>query len=155
MLRKILIPIYHYMFFYKERTRYNVKLLLFLKRKNKMKMLRFFLRNRLEKKCHIEISEAAQIGSLILPHPHNIVIGKKAYVGENCTLYQNVTIGQKSDNYPNLKDGVIVYPSATIVGGITVGYNAIVGANAVVLHDVPDNAIVAGNPAKIIKYRED
>ncbi len=154
MIKKYLIPVYHYIFYYKERVKYKVKFLLWLKKEKKMKFLSFILRNHLESKYHILISKRSVIGSIILPHPRNVVIGDNVQIGEECVLYHDVTLGQNRGEYPCLKDNVIVYTGAKIIGGITVGNNAIIGANSVVTHDVPDNAVVAGIPAKIIKYQE-
>lgn len=94
------------------------------------------------------------------PHLLGIVISRAAIVGSNCTIYQNVTIGAKSYefgncdpiNYPILGDNVIIYAGAVIVGHIKIGKNAVIGANSVVLSDVPENAVYAGNPARLIKY---
>lgn len=92
----------------------------------------------------------------VLPHGLNgIIVSQYAKIGKNCTIYHQVTIGSKDDKYaPLIGDNVIIYPHAIIVGGIRVGNNAVIGAGAVVTKDVPENAVVAGNPAKIIKMRE-
>lgn len=96
------------------------------------------------------------------PHLLGIVISRAAKLGNNCIIYQNVTIGarnvkegdfNKPANYPIIGDNVIIYSGAVIVGSIKVGNNAIIGANSVVLNDVPENATVVGSPAKIIKIQ--
>ena len=66
-----------------------------------------------------------------------------------------MTIGQNLDMFPKIGDNVIVYTGAKIIGGRTIGDNAVIGANAVVIKDVPKNAIVAGIPAKVIRYRNE
>ena len=82
-----------------------------------------------------------------------VVIHARAIVGENCLIGQNVTIGGKSGWYevPIIGDNVEISAGARIIGPVKIGNNVIVGANAVVVKDVPDNCIVAGVPAKIIK----
>ena len=92
------------------------------------------------------------------PCPIGIVIAKDVVFGKNCTVYQNVTIGKKKtylveNKNTNIGDNVIIFANASIIGNVNIGDNAIIGAGAVVLDDVPENAIVAGNPAKVIKYR--
>lgn len=76
-------------------------------------------------------------------------------LGNNCTVFHNVTLGQNKDKYPIIGNNVIIYSGAKIIGNVRVGDNAIIGANAVVTKNVPKNAIVGGVPAKIIKYRGD
>lgn len=92
----------------------------------------------------------------VLPHPVGIVIGKYVRLGENCTIYQNVTIGAKNsialpDDYPNIGNNVIIYANSVLVGNIIIGNNVIVGAGAVITKSIPDNSIVVGNPSRIIK----
>lgn len=102
------------------------------------------------------ISDGAIIGpGLLLVHPLSIVIGQ-AQIGNYCTIYQNVTIGAnyKKDvggrQYPIIGDNVRLSPGAAILGPITIGSRVIVGANSVVMKDVPSNSVIAGVPAKII-----
>lgn len=82
-----------------------------------------------------------------------IVIHSRAVIGCNCLIGQNVTIGGKSGWYevPVIGDNVHISAGARVLGPIRIGNNVIIGANAVVVKDVPDNCIVAGIPAKIIK----
>ncbi len=76
-------------------------------------------------------------------------------MGENCSIYQNVTLGRgKTINgvdVPTIENNVTIYAGANIIGGVIVGENSIIGAGAVVVKDVPPNSIVAGNPAKVIR----
>lgn len=91
-----------------------------------------------------------------LPHGLNgIIISKYAHVGKNCKIYHQVTITTKRVNGKFVSavigDNCTLGVKSTIIAGVTIGNNVIVGANAVVTHDVPDNCVVAGVPAKIIK----
>ncbi|WP_434794262.1 2,3,4,5-tetrahydropyridine-2,6-dicarboxylate N-acetyltransferase [Terrisporobacter petrolearius] len=96
-------------------------------------------------------------GKLNFPHPHNIVIGDSVSLGNNCTIYQNVTIGKKGNlqvnenAYPRIGDNVTICTGAVILGDIKIGDNVIIGANAVVTKDLPNNIVAAGVPARIIK----
>lgn len=84
-----------------------------------------------------------------------IVIHARAEIGDNCIIGVNTTIGGRSGHYevPKIGNNVSISAGSRILGPIKIGNNAIIGANAVVIHDVPDNAVVAGVPAKIIKYQ--
>lgn len=84
-------------------------------------------------------------------HPFSTVIDAKS-IGKNFRFRNNTTIGYKGNDMPTIGDNVTLGPSVIIIGNVRVGDNAIVGAGAVVVKDVPDNAVVAGNPAKIIRY---
>jgi serine O-acetyltransferase len=103
-------------------------------------------------------SRLAEIGpGLRLPHPVGIVIGDSVKIGRNVALYQNVTIGLaeavedgSEKAYPEIGDGVTIYAGAVIIGPIRIGKGAVVGANAVVTRDVPENVTVAGVPARIL-----
>jgi serine O-acetyltransferase len=97
----------------------------------------------------------------LFPHPVGIVLGKKVRVGKNCIIYQNVTIGTKETKnfliapYPVVEDNVTIFANSVIFGDITIGTNSVIGAGSVVFESVPANCIVAGNPAKIIRYKAD
>ena len=108
----------------------------------------------------IEIHPAAKIGkNLFIDHGMGVVIGETSEIGDNVTIYHMVTLGGispsiNSDNqrqvkrHPTLKDNVVIGSGAQVLGPITVGENAKIGANAVVTKDVPANAVMVGIPAK-------
>lgn len=86
-----------------------------------------------------------------------VVIHSESVIGRNCSVGQQVTIGGENSRYPGVPvigDNVHMHKGAIIYGGITVGDNAEIGANAVVNKPVPDNAVVAGVPAKIIRIKD-
>jgi serine O-acetyltransferase len=89
-------------------------------------------------------------GGLLLPHPNGIVIHPGASIGPNCLIFQQVTIGTGNDRLPVIKGHVDIGAGAKLLGGIVVGAHAKIGANAVVLRDVPEAATAIGVPAKII-----
>lgn len=88
--------------------------------------------------------------SLVFPHPIGIVIGSEAEIARNVVIYQNVTIGRKTlyessgAGYPIIEENVVIYAGAVVAGGIRVGANSIIGANAVVTKDVPAGSMVVG-----------
>ena len=108
----------------------------------------------------IEIHPGAKIGRrLFIDHGMGVVIGETAEVGDDVTLYQGVTLGgtslNKGKRHPTLEDGVIVGSGAQILGPFTVRKDARVGANAVVLSEVPQGVTVVGIPARIAKGKAD
>mgnify|MGYP001091632403 CR=1 FL=1 len=106
-------------------------------------------------KYGVEVGRNTIIGrKLAIRHISGIVLGSGAVIGNNVTLYHGVTLGQRNKKYPKILDGVTIYPNSTILGDVVIGRNSIVLASSVVLKDVPDNCIVAGNPANIVKNIE-
>lgn len=105
----------------------------------------------------IEISIRCRIGKgFFLPHTHGTVIGAWS-IGANATIFQGVTIGAreldfeyKEENRPKIHDDVIIGAGAKVIGGLTIGSNARIGANAVVIEDVPQSSLAVGVPARII-----
>ena len=116
------------------------------------KVRRVYYRGLLQKKYNILIGANAYIGeNNIFPHPQNIVIGSGVIIGNECTIYHDVTLGQNHSKYPVVGNHVVIYPGAKIIGDISIGDNSIIGANAVVTKNIPQDVIAAGVPAKIIK----
>ena len=106
----------------------------------------------LQRRYGVVISPSCYIGNnLLLPHPVGIVIGRDVIIGDNCIIYQNVTLGQKEDQFPVVGDNVTIFAGAQIIGNLRIGSNAIIGANAVVLKDVPESSTAVGVPARIIR----
>ena len=108
----------------------------------------------------IEIHPKAKIGkNLFIDHGMGVVIGETSEIGNNVTIYHNVTLGgiapsinsndqRNTKRHPTLEDNVVVGSGAQILGPIIIKTNSLVGANAVVTKDVPENAVMIGIPAK-------
>lgn len=102
----------------------------------------------------IEIHPGAKIGKrLFIDHGMGIVIGETTTIGDNCTIYHGVTLGgtgkNKCKRHPDLGNNVIIGCGAKILGPIKIGDNVKIGANAVVLRNIPDNSTVVGVPGQI------
>ncbi|HEY2601820.1 MAG TPA: serine O-acetyltransferase [Thermoleophilaceae bacterium] len=105
---------------------------------------------------NIEIHPAAQIGeALFIDHGTGVVIGETAEIGDNVTLYQGVTLGgtgfARGKRHPTVGSDVVVGSGAKLLGAINVGDCSKIGANSVVIHDVPPNSTVVGNPGHPVK----
>ncbi len=103
----------------------------------------------------IEIHPGARIGKrLFIDHGMGVVIGETAVVGDDCLIYHGVTLGgtgkECGKRHPTLGNGVIVGAGAKVIGNITLGDHARVGANSVVLRDVPPHATVVGIPGRVV-----
>ncbi|WP_051577978.1 serine O-acetyltransferase [Sporolactobacillus terrae] len=108
--------------------------------------------NHYQYKYGIQIYPSSPIGDYLnIPHFGCIVVHNKAKIGHHCTIRHGVTIGRTSQGIPSLGNFVSIGAGAKIIGPIKIGNNVTVGANAVVNRDVPDNCVVAGIPARIIK----
>ncbi len=104
----------------------------------------------------IEIHPGAVIGRRVfIDHGMGVVIGETAVIGDDCTLYHGVTLGgtswNKGKRHPTLKSGVVIGAGAKVLGPITIGQNAKIGSNAVVVKDVPKDATAIGIPARILE----
>ncbi|NQW95215.1 MAG: serine acetyltransferase [Polaromonas sp.] len=106
----------------------------------------------------IEIAVRCPIGKgLFFPHTQGTVIGAYA-IGENATIFQGVTLGAREVDFsyqqssrPTVGDGVTIGSGAKVLGGLTLGSGSRVGANAVVLESIPENAVAVGIPARVVK----
>ena len=104
----------------------------------------------------IEIHPGAQIGKrLVIDHGMGIVIGETTIIGDDCLLYQGVTLGgsgkEKGKRHPTLGNNVLVGAGAKVLGSFKVGDNARIAANAVVLNEIPEHATAVGVPAKVVR----
>ena len=104
----------------------------------------------------IEIHPGATIGKgLFIDHGMGVVIGETAEIGDNCTIYQGVTLGGTGKDvgkrHPTLGDNVMVGAGAKVLGPVKIGSNSKIAANAVVLREVPENSTAVGIPAKVVR----
>jgi serine O-acetyltransferase len=104
----------------------------------------------------IEIHPAAEIGTgFFIDHGMGVVIGETAQIGDDVTLYQGVTLGgtgfATGKRHPTVQDNVTIGSGAKLLGPITVGHGSKIGANSVVIHDVPPNCTVVGNPGHPVR----
>ncbi|MGN0679356.1 MAG: serine O-acetyltransferase EpsC [Oscillospiraceae bacterium] len=107
-------------------------------------------------KTGIEIHPGAKIGkNLFIDHGAGVVIGETTEIGDNCTLYQNVTLGGTGKDvgkrHPTLGNNVMVGSGARVLGPFKIGDNSKIAANAVVLEEVPPNCTAVGVPARVVK----
>ncbi len=91
-------------------------------------------------------------GGLIIQHGFATIITAKS-IGKNAKIFQQVTIGYNADELPVIGDNVEICCGAKVIGGVHVGNNVVIGANAVVVTDIPDNAVAVGVPAKVKKEK--
>jgi serine O-acetyltransferase len=108
----------------------------------------------------IEIHPGASIGSgLFIDHGMGVVIGETAEIGDNVTLFQGVTLGgtgkQRGKRHPTLGSHVVVGAGAKVLGPINIGDYVKIGANSVVLQDVPDHSTVVGIPGRIVRIKDE
>ncbi len=121
-----------------------------------MKFIARYISQRSRHKTGIEIHPAAKIGKgLVIDHGMGVVIGETAEIGDDCTIYQGVTLGgtgkDTGKRHPTIGNNVLVGAGAKVLGPFTVGDNARIAANAVVLSAIPPNSTAVGVPARVVK----
>ena len=121
-----------------------------------MKFIARFISQRARRRTGIEIHPGAKIGkNLFIDHGMGVVIGETAVIGDDCTLYQGVTLGgtgkDHGKRHPTLGNNVLIGAGAKVLGPFRVGDNARVAAGAVVLNEVPDDATAVGVPARVVR----
>ena len=114
-----------------------------------------WISQRAARRTGIEIHPGAKIGKkLFIDHGSGVVIGETAEIGDNCTIYQGVTLGgtgkDSGKRHPTLGNNVMVGSGAKVLGPFTVGDNSKIASNAVVLKEVPPNSTAVGIPARIV-----
>lgn len=120
---------------------------LFYHRIGKLKWLIKFLAPGMQ---NLSLTKTPIGGGLLLFHAYCTIIDAES-IGKNCRIVSNVTIGYKNGKRVTIKDNVEILSNAVIVGGITIGNNCVIGPGAVVYKSIPDNCVVVGNPAYILK----
>ncbi len=119
-------------------------------------LLARLLSERAKRKTGIEIHPGACIGKgLFIDHGMGVVIGETAVIGNDVVMFHGVTLGgtgyQRGKRHPTIEDHVFIGTGAKILGNITIGKNAKIGANAIILKDVSENVTVVGVPGHIVK----
>ncbi len=115
-----------------------------------------WISQRAARKTGIEIHPGAKIGKgLFIDHGCGVIIGETSVIGDNCTLYQGVTLGgtgkEQGKRHPTLGNNVMVSAGAKVIGSFKVGDNSKIGAGSVVLQEVPPNSTVVGVPGRVVK----
>ena len=142
----LLYPGFHSLVIHKI-THFLYKIRLFFLARLISQLARFF--------TGIEIHPGATIGKrLFIDHGMGIVIGETAIIGDNCTIYHQVTLGgtgkESVKRHPTIKNNVLIGAGSKVLGNITIGNNVKIGANSVVLDDVEDNVTVVGIKGRVV-----
>lgn len=124
--------------------------------RHNMKFLARWISQNARRRTGVEIHPGATIGSgLVIDHGMGVVIGETTEIGNDCTIYQNVTLGgtgkDHGKRHPTLGNNVLVGTGAKVLGPFKVGDNARIAAGAVVLSEVPENATAVGVPARVTR----
>ena len=123
--------------------------------KKKHFLIARYLSEKAKRKTGIEIHPGAIIGKgLFIDHGTGVVIGETAIIGDNCTIYHQVTLGgtgkESIKRHPTIKDNVLIGAGSKVLGNITIGNNVKIGANSVVLDNVEDNVTVVGIKGRVV-----
>lgn len=139
----------------------SFKVMLSYRRAHKHYLKGHFFRARLisqkaARKTGIEIHPGATIGKgFFIDHGNGVIIGETTIIGDNCTLYQGVTLGgtgkEQGKRHPTIGNNVMISAGAKVLGSFTVGDNTKIGAGSVVLEEVPPNSTVVGVPGRVVK----
>ena len=142
----------------------SFKVMLSYRRAHKAYLKGYYFRARLisqraARRTGIEIHPGATIGEgLFIDHGNGVIIGETTIIGDNCTLYQGVTLGgtgkEQGKRHPTLGNNVMVSAGAKVLGSFTIGDNSKIGAGSVVLHEVPANSTVVGVPGRVVKRND-
>lgn len=123
---------------------------------HKMYFIARLISQRCVRKTNIEIHPGAQIGRrFFIDHGTGVVIGETAVIGDDCTIYQGVTLGgtgkDKGKRHPTLGNNVMVGAGAKVLGPFKVGDNSNIAAGSVVLSEIPENSTAVGTPARVVR----
>ena len=127
--------------------------------KHGLMFLARYVSQKAARKTGIEIHPGAVIGKgLFIDHGMGVIIGETTVIGDDCTIYQGVTLGgtgkDTGKRHPTLGNNVMVSAGAKVLGSFTVGENSKIGAGSVVLEEVPPNSTVVGIPGRIVKCND-
>jgi serine O-acetyltransferase len=121
-----------------------------------LKRIRYFLKyKKLSYNLGLTIPINTMGPGLLIAHYGSIVINRLCRVGSNCIIHSCVNIGINKGGVPQIGDNCYIGPGAKLFGAITIGNNVTIGANSVVNKSFPDNVVIAGIPAKIIRYKNE
>ena len=118
-----------------------------------------FISQRSRHRTGIEIHPGAQIGKgLFIDHGNGVIIGETTIIGDNCTLYQGVTLGgtgkEHGKRHPTIGNNVMISAGAKVLGSFKIGDNSKIGSGSVVLHEVPPNSTVVGVPGRVVERQK-
>ena len=121
-----------------------------------LKLIARIISNVLRTLTGVEIHPGAEIkGGFFIDHGMGVVIGETTEIGNNVTIYQGVTLGgvstQKGKRHPTIGDNVIIGAGSKVLGPLKIGNNAKIGANSVVIDDIPNNSTVVGIPGRVVE----